>query len=121
MKLNDLECSYTTSKILMGTDLYNIENRTVMRRFEINYNSMEGNWLIYIGFGIWGISLVYLLFLYKQVALPCVPLPCGNRQLHDGFGLHTVRTKTRRLGGTCPGHGVRHRDHDVSVLVHTVR
>lgn len=44
-----------------------------MRRFEINYNSMEGNWLIYIGFGIWGISLVYLLFFISRWPYPVFP------------------------------------------------
>lgn len=43
-----------------------------MRKFEIDYNSIEGNWLIYIGAGVWGASLLYLLFFIGRWPYPAV-------------------------------------------------
>lgn len=43
---------------------------TWMRRFEIDYDSIEGNWLIYMGAGIWGASLLYILFFMSRWPYP---------------------------------------------------
>ncbi len=41
-----------------------------MRPFRINYESMEGMWLVYLGICFWGASLLYLAFFAGKWPFP---------------------------------------------------
>lgn len=43
-----------------------------MRTFRINYDSMEGVWLVYLGVCFWGASLLYLAFFASRWPFPSV-------------------------------------------------
>lgn len=44
-----------------------------MRRFRVDYDSIDGNWFSYIGIGLFGLSSVYFLFFMSKWPYPLRP------------------------------------------------
>lgn len=44
-----------------------------MRKFKVDYDSIDGNWLVYIGLGLFAVSTVFFLFFISKWPYPLRP------------------------------------------------
>ena len=70
-----------------------------MRKFRVDYDSIDGNWLIYIGIGLFTVSSVFFLFFLSKWPYPLKPFLALALSyiLSAGYVLYGHRHQTQEI------------------------